>query len=160
MSIQPVTPRDLSFKDRCTYIDNLFQDYYREHGTDDCKPEFLILQGRIWRLANQRPSDTSCMNILGLINWRAQTHTRTLGRRNPRRLHARRRRLQGSPTRPPGQPRTNHHRTHPTTHTQRKEVNCLGSKLTTRSIVIRRLWNYPSKPWGCGRLLGRGAPTI
>lgn len=78
MSIQPVTPRDLSFADRVTYIDNLFQDYYREHGNDDCKPEFLILQGRIWRLANQRPSDTSCMNILGLINWRAQTHTRSL----------------------------------------------------------------------------------
>lgn len=75
MSVQPVTPRDLSFKDRVTYIENLFQDYYREHGNDDCKPEFLVLQGRIWRLANQRPSDTSCMNILGHLAWRANLHT-------------------------------------------------------------------------------------
>lgn len=72
------TSRELSFKDRCDYIDGLFQDYFREHGNDDFKPEFLALQARVWKLAGQRPSDTSCMNILGLINWRAQTHTRSL----------------------------------------------------------------------------------
>lgn len=72
------TSSDLSFADRVTYVEGLFQDYHREHGNDDCKPEFLQLQARVWHLARQRPSDTSCMNILGLINWRALTHTRSL----------------------------------------------------------------------------------
>ncbi|HJX77298.1 hypothetical protein [Glutamicibacter sp.] len=72
------TSRELSYKDRVTFIENLFTDYFREHGNDDFKPEFLNLQARVWNLAKQRPSDVSCMNILGLINWRAQTHTRSL----------------------------------------------------------------------------------
>jgi len=72
------TSRDLSFKDRVTYIENLFTDYYREHQNDDCKPEFLMLEARIWKLAGQRPSDTSCINILGHLNWRAGIHTRAL----------------------------------------------------------------------------------
>ena len=72
------TSRELSYKDRVTYIEGLFADYHREHGGDDFKPEFLALQARVWQLAGQRPSDTSCMNILGLIKWRAQTHTRSL----------------------------------------------------------------------------------
>lgn len=72
------TSRELSFKDRCTYIENLFTDYFQEHGNDDCKPEFLQLQARVWTLAGQRPSDTSCMNILGHLAWRAGIHTRAL----------------------------------------------------------------------------------
>lgn len=72
------TSRELSYKDRVTYIEGLFQDYFMKHKGDDCTSDFLRLQANIWDLARQRPSDTSCMNILGHLAWRSTTHTRAL----------------------------------------------------------------------------------
>lgn len=72
------TSRELSYKDRVTYIENQIADHYMLHGEERGNGDLLILRGRITKLANREPSDPAILMILAMYAHRESLNGRAL----------------------------------------------------------------------------------